>query len=315
MERGEYAKVVCDSITEWGDRLTTFEVRYCRFVLAEFNTHRTFSRNSESSRAVPFPKKLARVQELPAGPVVWSGEQKGMQGGDEIDEPALAELEWLEARDSAIAHAQRLAEMGVHKSIVNRILEPFMWHTVVVSSTAWENFFRQRVSGLAQPEIRLPAELMLDAYKNSQPRLLQPGEWHLPYVEDEDWGSLAKLLGDSHLGKSMYPEMVRISSARCARVSYLTQAGKRDLQEDLNLWTRLTSASPMHASPLEHPATPAQWNRQELGFYPNPITDEWEPIEVDLATQILTLPKVGNFLGWQQHRLAVELSAGWQSFS
>ena len=159
-----------------------------RFVLAEFNTHRAFSRNSASSRAIPVRKQISRVETETAFPVSWPREQPGMQGGDELDDGlgAAANAVWRNAMQDALEHAAALAEIGVHKSVVNRLLEPFMWHTVIVSSTAWENFFGLRCNSLAQPEIRVAAERMRRAFENSEPSRLEPGEWHLPYVDEED---------------------------------------------------------------------------------------------------------------------------------
>lgn len=265
---GTSAKVIADSVSQWGDRLTTMEVTLHRFVLAELNTHRDFSRNSASSRAIPYRKQVKRLEENPAVPAEWRYNQRGMQGGDEMspNEADAAELHWLKARDAAVKHADKLDAMGVHKSIVNRLLEPFMWHTVIISSTRWDNFFTQRASELAQPEIRVAAELMLDEYKNSVPRETPRTNWHLPYITDEDVDDVQDLLIDQDYEERMDwwylvdDELKKISTARCARVSYLTHDGNRDIQKDIDLYGFLTSANPPHWSPLEHVATPQKDN-------------------------------------------------------
>jgi thymidylate synthase ThyX len=238
------------------------EVKIHRFVLAEFNTHRVFSRNSASSRAIPVKKQIARVMDDPAIPLTFPLEQKGMQGGEEVEKRELAEEFWLQARDHAVSAATTLSLMGVHKSVTNRLLEPFMWHTVIVSSTEWENFFVQRCSPLAQPEIRAVAELMQAALFRSRPRPVSAGEWHLPYIDHEDREAV-----------KVPHHVCAVSAARCARVSYLTHDGKRDIEEDLALFGRLITAKPAHASPLEHVAVPAR-----------------TPVER------------GNFTGWRQLR-------------
>ena len=259
------AKIILDSINMRGDRLTTVEVTLHRFVLAELNTHRSHSRNSASSRAIPVAKQLARVNDDPAIPLVWSTEQSGMQGGEPLrpSDAIRAEMIWLEARDAAIDHAEALVAMGVHKSITNRLLEPFMWHTVIASATdaGWANFFNQRCSPLAQPEIRVAAEAIEEAYNASEPKRLAYGAWHLPFIQDEEY--------------IKYPveTLRKISTARCARVSYLTHDGTKSLEGDLNLYERLVTADPAHASPLEHVATPSD--------RPDPP---------------------GNFVGWAQLR-------------
>ena len=243
------ARVIADSISPSGTRLTTLEVRLHRFVLAELNTHRVFSRNSASSRAIPIAKQIERVLTDPALPVEYGSKRAGMQAGAPLegDNRDDAQRVWLEARDYAVAAAQQLLAMGVHKQVANRLLEPFLWHTVIVSSTDWDGFWTQRCSPLAQPEIRVAAEAMRDAVRASTPVDRDTGDWHLPYITDDDRadadGSLETLR--------------RVSAARCGRVSYLTHDGRRDLDEDLALYERFVAADPPHASPLEHVATPA----------------------------------------------------------
>jgi len=261
------ATVVLDSVSAQGSRLTTMEVTCHRFVLAELNTHRQFSRNSGSSRAIPVSKQLDRVRHQPAMPVSWPAERPGMQGGDELGESDSAQAAdlWIQARDNAVATAESLVELGVHKSVVNRLLEPFSWHTVIISATEWDGFWDQRCSPLAQPEMREVALLMRSAYLDSRPDELAVGEWHTPYVIDEDLS----------LGVA---DRCRVSVARCARVSYLTHDGRRSVEKDLDLYQSLVGAVPMHASPLEHVATPAP-----AGESP-----------------------AGNFRGWRQLRHTVE---------
>jgi hypothetical protein len=263
------AKIICDSVSEAGHRLTTMEVVMHRFVLAEFNTHRVFSRNSASSRAIPVHKRIEQVRSDPMMPFVWASEQKGMQGGEALrgEGRNLAEIHWRWAAQDAANMALKLVEDGLHKSLVNRLLEPFLPHTVVVTSTEWENFFRQRCSPLAQPEIRVVAEHMRDALQASTPAEVDSDWWHLPYLragEDREYPA--------------FPYLCEISAARCARVSYLTHYGVHDPEADLSLYERLVSAEPPHASPLEHVAQPLIVGRDK--FDGNP----------------------GNFTGWSQLR-------------
>ncbi len=294
------AKIIADSITEDGHRLTTMEVTFHRFVLAEFNTHRVFSRNSASSRAIPYDKQLDRVRYDPAMPVSWPREQRGMQGGEELlgEDRDHAIWWWRYTRREVMRNTKELRRVKLHKSVVNRLLEPYLWHTVIVTSTAWRNFFAQRASPLAQPEIRVAAEQMQAAYIDSVPKKVEEGDWHLPYIRSEDWDEITSrgVPADEAL-----KGLIEISVARCARVSYLTHDGQRDIDKDLNLYERLVSARPMHASPLEHVATPAAWNQQVVNVPGVGIT---EPV-----------PKVGNLLGWKQHRLDVELERDIDSYS
>lgn len=246
------AKIIADSINPVGNRLTTFEITFPRIVLAEFNTHRLFSRNSASSRAIPVAKMLERVKTDPFLPIWWGKNQSGMQAAEELTDNDL-EIScalWLDARDNAVGIVERMTEINLHKQIANRLLEPFLWHTAIVSSTDYGNFFAQRCHPDAQPEIRVIAEMMRDLYYAEIPRELRDGEWHLPYIDDEDraWVERVGSGSDDRGG-----HLQSVSVARCARVSYLTHDGKRDHDEDLKLFQRLTTGG--HWSPFEHVAT------------------------------------------------------------
>lgn len=262
------ATILADSVSKNGHRLTTMEVVFPRMVLAEFNTHRVFSRNSASSRAIPVEKQLEKIKNAPFVPEYWGANQSGMQAEAELDATSKqrAEAEWLEARDSALEHADKLLAIGLHKQLVNRILEPFMWHTVIVTASEWENFFALRANADAQPEIRHVAELMKDVYRTSIPTPLEDGQWHLPLLQEDekDWA------------KANLEEAIKVCCGRSARVSYLTHDGKRDHAKDVELYERLTEGG--HMSPLEHVARPMTTDELEAG--------EWS----------------GNFRGWHQHR-------------
>jgi thymidylate synthase ThyX len=239
-----HAEVLLDSVNPAGQRLTTFVLRFPRFVLSEFNTHRMFSRNASSSRAIPTTKLMQQLREDPVVPVEWGRNQAGMQARDVLDAEAAraAETAWLDARDAALAHAEQLRASGVHKQIVNRVLEPWMWTSVIVSSTTYDNFFTLRCHHDAQPEIKRLADLMRAAFEASTPVPRVEGEWHLPFVGPDD-------------SELSVEERKQVSVARCARVSYLTHVGTRDIAADKVLHERLLAAG--HWSPFEHVAVAA----------------------------------------------------------
>jgi thymidylate synthase ThyX len=244
------AEVICDSISPQGHRLTTVEVNCHRFIWPEVLTHRAFSRNSQSSRACPTAKLIEQVRTNPAFPAVWGKNKPGMQAGDDLNpsEARTADLIWEEAAYRACDTAEKLSAMGVSKQLVNRTLEPYLMHRAIITSTeaGWSNFFDQRVSPLAQPEIRLLATSIQSVMNSSTPQPTGYGDWHLPYVTDDEWT-------DDNLS---FGTLRKISAARCARVSYLTHDGKRDIEKDLDLYNKLVTADPPHWSPLEHVATP-----------------------------------------------------------
>lgn len=299
------ARIIADSISPQGQRLTTFEVEFHRFVLSEFNTHRVFSRNSASSRAIPVQKQLDRAATDPAFPIKWNCEQPGMQGGDELtgwdldaaqqvfsqfqfDVVSTIEdylqlvannygLDWDSKDPDEIAE---LKSHTLHKSLLNRLIEPIMWHKVIVTSAEYENFYKQRVSPLAQPEIEVAAAAM-HSLEDSTPVELAEGEWHTPWISAGE-----KAENDIEIVK-------RVSVARCARVSYLTHDGVRDMDVDLGLYEKLVSANPPHWSPTEHVATPDRWN----------LVNVWdEAAGEDEFFQAAVVPVIGNFAGWRQMR-------------
>lgn len=234
------AKLLADSVGT--SRLTTLELTFPRIVLAEFNTHRMFSRNAASSRAIPVSKMIDRVLEDPFIPIHWGKAQKGMQAFAELDGlPAedCREL-WLDQRDKAVATVRALLEIGLHKQIANRLLEPWMWVTVIASSTNWSNFFALRCHGDAEPHINMIACLARDLIVENTPKTLAPFEWHMPLVDFD---------GDEELSMD---DKIAVSVGRCARVSYLTHDGRRDITADIELHDRLKQSG--HWSPFEHVA-------------------------------------------------------------
>jgi hypothetical protein len=268
---GYAAKVLKDSITTDGARLTTFEVTFPRIVLAEFNTHRMLSRNSASSRAIPVLKRIKAVVDDPFVPESFGKNQAGMRAETAVDSEAalLAQAAWFDARDAAVRHAHALAKLDVHKQLANRLLEPFLWHTVIVSATEWENFDALRCSAAAQPEIRKPAEMMRDARAASTPERLRFGQWHTPMLDE---GEALQLLAQDFSAD----DVLLVAVGRCARVSYLTHDGIRDPRADVELAKRLRSSG--HMSPFEHVAEAYPIAREDF---------------------------IGNFRGWKQYRKTI----------
>lgn len=273
-------KVLADSVSPDGVRLTTLEVTFPRIVLAEFNTHRVFSRNSASSRAIPVEKMIKMVEDDPYIPTHWGKNQKGMQAEVELskDEQATAVSWWLGARSKAMESAKALLAVGVHKQITNRLLEPFMWHTVIVTATEWKNFFNLRCNAMAHPEIRLAADLMRDAMKESTPRPLDYGEWHTPFLQSEDMRGWDVWTTEA---------LCKISVGRCAAVTYLNH-GKRDPQADIARHDKLLEAG--HMSPFEHVARPMTLDEAQLQEPPVPTPAK---------------KFSGNFRGWIQYRKTI----------
>lgn len=257
------AKIIADSLAPCGKRLTTFELVYPRFIHSELMTHRVFSRNASSSRAIPIETMLKRIAANPAMPVFWAANQKGMQAVAEVENKDAALTAWLEACEDAVHHSRRLAELGLHKAIANRVTEPFQHMVTLVSATEYANFFALRAHPAAQQEFQVLAKLMLRAFLDNKPRALGPGEWHLPYINDEDrleamnlaTTFTSELPAIARLGLEI---IKKVSVGRCARTSYVNQDGIRALADDIGLHDRLLNdvdkGDPGHFSPFEHVA-------------------------------------------------------------
>jgi thymidylate synthase ThyX len=288
------ARIEKDSISPDGVRLTTFVVTFPRIVLAEFNTHRVFSRNSASSRAIPVEKRILMVESNPFVPDTFGKNQKGMQAEDHIDDEGQrqARMAWKAACQSAVAHARTLQKLEVHKQLANRLLEPFCWHTVVVTATEWDNFFKLRCHKNAQPEIRKVAEMMRDLYYDTKEAKHEPkyGEWHLPFVDGYAYEE------DPTCAGPLVDRMKMVSAGRCARVSYLTHDGKRDPAKDVELAQSLLKNG--HMSPFEHIARPLTLQEKQ-----------WWRVKRDEGQD---MPFCGNFRGWVQMRKEIPGEAVWK---
>lgn len=243
-------RIIADSLGHAGERLTTMTARYPRYLHAEVMTHRTHSRNASSSRAIPVDRLVKMAMDDPATFVSVGKNVPGMQAGEELTGPdrEAFEREWLELRDITAGYVTRWSkEYKVHKQVSNRALEP--WHHIEVVITAsqagWKNLFRLRNHRMAQPEFQVLAKMMQAEYEAGCPRQLRPGEWHLPYIHDQE----------RQINKPF--TLCVWSAARNARVSYLNHEGKiPSPEEDEGLFRRLavTDPDPEHLSPLEHQA-------------------------------------------------------------
>lgn len=269
--------------------LSTLLLRYPRFVHAEFMTHRCMSRNAASSRAIPVKKMIDDILADTAMPIHWGAAQKGMQADNECDEviyvggyPASRQAAWLCARDNAIDAARAFDLAGYHKQVINRLLEPFMHITVLVSSTEWDNFLELRDHKDAEPHIQMLArEIRKCLDGKSTVRDLSPGEWHLPFISEEETCSAA--LNSSDLRK--------LSVARCASTSYKTTDGFDMTFERAEAIYDKLHTKPFHASPFEHVAQ-ADERR-----------DTWRGRTWDHPSEH------GNFVGFRQLRRQLELQA------
>lgn len=277
------AKIIALSIAPDGQLIVTWELEYQRFIHGEFMTHRLFSRNAASSRAIPINSMIQAVFDKPAAPIHWGKNQPGMQAKEELEpfEMAHVMLMWEEAAYEAAISARAMDLMGAHKQVANRILEPFQWMKTVMTATCMENFFWLRNHEDAQPEIRELARLMWEALEDAVPRLLKPGEWHMPYFNSGYW--------TEKCGVSL-ADALAISSSCCAQVSF------RKLDDTLEkahfIYNKLVESEPVHASPFEHQATPMKRNAD---FRNKGITHK------DRAGNFWS----NNFVGWIQHRALI----------
>lgn len=257
------AEVITDSLSPAGTRLTTFVLDFPRIVLAEFNTHRAFSRNSASSRAIPFAKMLDSVKNTPFIPIRFQKEHAGMQGTEYFEgaDHDQCVADWLKARDAAVEAAVNF-KLPITKQLRNRLLEPFLMHKVILTATDFENFFALRAHEAAEIHIADLAAKMLVAYNASTPEPKTFGQYHIPFGDRFDRDRLESMVvkpamiseSDSQRFLQQMNELrIKISIARCARISYLNFEGKDDYDADIKLFNRLLESG--HMSPFEHVAS------------------------------------------------------------
>lgn len=246
--------MIAHSVSPAGKEIATLQLRYWRAIHGEFMTHRVFSRNASSSRAIPVKKMLAQVWNDPAGPLHWGVNRPGMQAKEELAgfKLYLGKWLWRTSGKAACGFAWVMMKLGMHKQVANRILEPWQYINVVVTSTEWANFFALRCDPDAQPEIQELAVKMKNALDASVPKQIRYGQYHLPY------------------GNPDHPEHMNLitSAARCARTSYLTHAGGvSNYEADEKLFEQLVGSTPIHASPTEHQATPLPLGERDVSNF------------------------------------------------
>lgn len=287
------AKVLADS--EWcGSRITSLQLRYPRFIHSQFMTHRVFSRNASSSRAIPVEKMLDDIEKDPVLPLRWGKNQPGMQAYQDNENSVFfedgsqlsPETSWKTAKDESCFWARAFSKGGFHKQIVNRLTEPFQHIDVVVTSTEWTNFFDLRLHDDAQPEIQRLAEVIDAAIQGSRPESFNDSSlWHLPYITQDDYEEL-------YHGPIGYSQLRLVSAARCARVSYRNHdKSNPNIKKDIELAKKLLESR--HMSPFEHQAKP-------LPLIKSTNPGAWEKGMTHLDRN--SIPWSGNLKGWIQHR-------------
>lgn len=311
---GITVKVICDSVSLAGKRITTLECTYPRIIHSELKTHRMLSTNSASSRAIPFDKM---VEQLNGVPVRFGAANSGMQDtGESHNSPVEAwydfgdyhpspEAAWSEAKSHAVFFAEVFKEAGYHKQIYNRLIEPFQMMKTVITATEWKNFFHLRLDKAPDPTIQELAKCMKQAMDESTPNLLKVGHYHLPYVttaEDyaEDPCQVYMINDGDFLQFLTLEEAIKVSCARCAAVSFRnTDYG---LEKSLEVYDRLVNSDKVHGSALEHVATPIP---EDMGgfLYNTEYPDSW-PRGVSHLDKNNNLWS-GNFLGWIQYRKTI----------
>lgn len=299
-------KILADSVSEHygNNRITTFEISYPYIIHAEIMTHRMFSRNTQSSRATPVRTNIDKVEADPFVPLTFRQNQRGMADGLEIsgERLELSETAWRNAIQDAIWNAKSLMDLDVHKALANRVLSPYQWFTMILTATDFDNFFALRCHPEAQAEIRTIAEMMKDQYDSHEPQVLKPGQWHLPLISVGELDTIP-----------LY-KLIKICIGRCARVSYLTHQGIRDIEADIALFERLLDNG--HMSPFEHAARPFtefEWRfvdraRDAIGEFVVPDSDPFRgymrgdqhPFGQYLLRQVAY---AGNLHGWWSARM------------
>ena len=315
------AKIIAHSITENGKEIITWELEYPRFIHAEFMTHRLFSRNAASSRAIPVSAMIDQVKNNPAMPIHWGKNQAGMQAKEELPAVLIASSKFLWKRSAKFVAkvVEGLQKIGLHKQASNRLLEPYQMMKTVMTTTEDDNWFWLRNHTDAQPEIHALASVMLKEKRDSHPVVLRQGDWHVPYYGKGYWRDSGYANGDMEalFNKrdrfSTLKNALAISSSCCAQVSYRKLDDRLEKAEEV--YARLIESEPVHASPFEHQATPMMESGEfwdESGDYGVNLPrdpDTWQDgiTAVDRNGNFWS----GNFKGWIQHRQLIKNNACW----
>lgn len=285
------AKILQHSITEKGVQIISFELEYPRFIHAEFMTHRVFSRNAASSRAIPISKNIEQVKNRLAHPIHWGVNKPGMQASDELegDMRINVQQDWVRASQFACHIAERFQTFEAHKQLSNRVLEPFVHMKTVMTTTEIKNFMELRDHKDAQPEIAALARAMAVAVSESEPLVLKEGEYHVPYVDRlrNSEGVLDYFINGAKVSVEI---ALQVSASACAQVSYrILNLGIEKAQA---IYQKLVTGKPVHASPFEHQATPLIAPKKTAKTWPAGVT------HLDRNGEFWS----GNFHGWLQNR-------------
>lgn len=294
---GITAQIVADSVSPAGKRITTYQLRYPRIIHAEFMTHRLFSRNASSTRAVPIKSISSIVEDEPFYPMIWGANKAGMQSDNLLASGDAVKCQsiWKDLMDKTITACRAMSDIGLHKQWAGRPLEPFSMMNTILTTTEKENWNWLRRHSAAQPEIQELANIMYQCDSASTPLLLNEGEWHLPFITTSREGDFLSYSVEDMPVK--LEDAKRISASACAQVSY--RKNDLSLSKANDLWDRLIESEPVHASPIEHQATPII---EETMWMDTPgIT------HVDRAGKLWS----GNFQGWIQHRQLIPNNSKW----
>lgn len=272
--------------------LSTFILKLPRSILAELNTHRAMSRNAASTRAIPTAKLIDQVLNDPFIPISWGKNIPGMQAGAQHEDPAECERRWLKARDAAVESARSLMDLGLHKQTVGRVLESWMWVTVCISATEWNNFLELRDHPDTEPHFQMLAKCIRRELNNdANIQTLAPGNWHLPFIELSDWNDAYDRYGCNDPLPATQ-DMIKLSAARCASTSYRTVDGEPMTMDRAEaIFKKLVESKPLHASPFEHVAMVDGYDKfGRINDWMNPSQHR-------------------NFVGFRQYRAMID--GGW----
>ena len=312
------AKVICDSVSPDGVRITTLEIEYPRFIHGEFMTHRSLSRNSSSSRAIPIQKMLDQIESNMALPIYWGKNKSGMQAVEEVSkfDEAKSVLNWERSFNYTKERVLDMVDVGLHKQVPNRLTEPFQMMKVVVTGTDWDNFFNLRIHPDAQPEICMLAYKIYKAMGESESVKLKVGDWHLPYV-NIGWnggGDIAYFNEDFDVID--LEDAIKISASCCAQVSYRNT--DMSLEKADKIFNMLIKSDVLHASCFEHLATPVSKEIEiensdylTVGFIKKASdSNTWEYgiTHQNKSGQLFS----GNLRGWISYRQQLQDNTCWE---
>ena len=304
-------EIIADSIAPNGKRITTLRSIYWLCIHPEHLRHGPISHSVASGRAIPISRTIEQVTDNPWYPSQYGKTHKGMQHSEVFTGDDVHELDklWLETSRLMLEQVEKFNKIGVTKQLTNRLLAPWVQVRDVTTSTDYDAFLKLRLHDTAEIHIQELAVETLVALATSVPKKLEPGEWHLPFITDDDREYALYTFKEQEPESYTFPMevedafarhnvsmadqlLILISAARCAYTSYDKNKGKT---RDAELTTAARKLLPYHHySPFEHQARA----RNVSKYYVSGRSRGWQQARkiLEYTPEVTLLGKLSSYL-------------------